>query len=50
MSTATIKDRFEAAYQQRVEQLAQRPKAPPQPKNKAEYGKAYYADKLKTMN
>lgn len=28
MSTATIKDRFESAYTQRVEQLASRPKAP----------------------
>jgi hypothetical protein len=28
MSTATIKDRFEEAYQARVSQLASRPKAP----------------------
>lgn len=50
MSTATIKDRFESAYAQRVEQLASRPKAPIQPKDKATYGKAYYADKLKMAN
>lgn len=50
MSSATISDRFESAYKERVANLANSPKKMPEPTNKAEYGKGYYADKLRNAN
>lgn len=49
MATASLKDRFEVAYQARQESLNKGPAKVPEPVDKALYGQSYYQDKLHQM-
>ena len=48
-ATASIRDRFEAAYVQRRESMNKGPVKVQDPVDKERYGKSYYQDKLSQM-
>jgi len=48
-STASIKSRFQTAYEERVKNLNKNPAKVPEPKDKAKYSNSYYADKIERM-